>query len=31
MPVVGQPQAVTLRPFWDVPFRRYNVYWTVRK
>jgi uncharacterized protein len=30
MPVIGQPQAVTLRPFWDVPFRRYNVYWTVR-
>ena len=31
MPVIGQPQAVTLRPFWDVPFRRYNVYWTVQK
>jgi uncharacterized protein len=30
MPVIGQPQAITLRPFWDVPFRRYNVYWTVR-
>jgi DUF1680 family protein len=31
MPVTGQPQVVTLRPFWEVPFRRYNVYWTVRK
>lgn len=31
MPVIGEPQTVTLRPFWDVPFRRYNVYWKVKK
>jgi uncharacterized protein len=30
MPVIGQP-AVTLRPFSAVHFRRYNVYWTLRK
>jgi hypothetical protein len=26
---IGRPRDVTLRPFWEISFDRYNVYWDV--
>ena len=28
---IGRPEDVVLRPFWELHYRRYNVYWTVER